>query len=307
MSNAFFSSLMLLTLSSWTAIADPRLSYVNGKPQFNITENFFALYVGVWRGFDFEEVEAVKKGAALISQRQVKWQVLKCDSDEVSHEDQELIWTFDELKLDEEGQVLPVFEAWRPGFRYFSLVNLHGLHLRGVGDFKRPRRQPHETSEEFSKRIEVEKAHWWNAASPKATRGTVDIQLEMRLIEGSFDIELAQQFIRFEDYKTIAEASPQMREIFVRTAPSRWPVSYDERAHKPHSFFEPDLWRNSSHQNLRSDVLKARLEWNWCQTEKPLVARILVPRGGVLPPGPNRSGRTDHGPATIEVVETEGW
>ena len=42
---------LLVTVAS-KAFAEPRLTYVNSRPQFNMTEEFFALYIGVWRGFD---------------------------------------------------------------------------------------------------------------------------------------------------------------------------------------------------------------------------------------------------------------
>ncbi len=306
----YMKSLRLLVLSialisSISSMAEPRLSYVNSQPQFNITERFFALYIGVWRGFDASEIQAIQNGAELVSQRQVRWEVLRCQDDTVEHQDSEVIWTFDQLRLDDAGMVVPVFEAVRPGFRYFSLINLHGLYLRGRGDFKRPSRNPEESSEDYQRRAELAKADWWRASSPKGTRGSVEIQLEMRLVDGQHEAELGEQFIRFEDYKTIAESQPNMRDIFIRTAPSRWPVSYDERAHKPHSFTEPKLWQDAAPNILRNDLIQARLEWNWCDVEKPLNARIVVPPGGRLPPGPNRSGRADHGPSTIEVVEGE--
>lgn len=287
-----------------TAKADTinRFEYVNGKPQFNITEHFFALYIGVWRTFDADELAAIRNNAALVSQRAIHWEVLRCDDGSVEHQDQETIWVIDELAFDQEGLITPVFEAYRPGYRYFSMANIHGLYLRGQGPYVRPSRLPGESHADHTARIKAERERWWKASSPIGTKGNLWMTLTSRLVPLSITTDPLQGFIHFEDYGELRETDPILEAIFKRTAPGGWPVHYDERAHKPHAFFEPQLWTLSA-TNVREDMLTARLEWNWCDAEAPLKARIVVPRGGTLPPGPNRGGRMDHGPATIEVVE----
>lgn len=296
--------LALLSLQSQPLLSNEvshRFTFVNGVPQFNITEKFFALYIGVWRGFDEPEIDTVQTGASLLSKRHISWKVEHCETPSLQHQDFETIWTYDQLRLNDEGLVVPIIEANRPGFRYFSMTNLHGLYLRGTGEFKRPKRLPGETSSELRARIEAARTDWREAASPKHTTGQVTITLEMRLVNEDHQNVVATQFLDFSNYNQLAADNPTLAALFYKTAPNRWPVSYDERAHKPHAFTEPNIWNAST--SSRTDTLKARLEWNWCS---PVIsARIVVPRGQLLPPGPNRSGRTDHGPVAIQVIEED--
>jgi hypothetical protein len=304
--NRFRNIIAIILFSyAFNAQASERLEFVNQRPQFNVTEKFFAMYIGIWRGFSESEKSLIPSGATLLSQRKVQWQVRKCEDNTIEHQDRDVHWAIDELALDEDGNVLPIIEANRPNYRYFSLINLHGLFLRGTGDLKRSQRLPEETHDAFTARLAKEKEDWWNRASPKGTRGAVDISLTMKLVVGLSKDIIEEQFIRFENYKVIATDSPAMKELFIRTAPNRWPVSYDERAHKPHSFSEPAAWRSPSTELISSDEIRARLEWDWCNRETAPIARVVFPKGKLPAPGPNRAGRTDHGPATIEVVEQD--
>lgn len=296
-------ALALFTAVLTSAAHAERLSFVNSGPQFNVTPSFFALYLGVWRGFDAAEIEAIRSGASLLSERQISWQVTSCSGVGAKHEDEETIWTYDRLLLDSQGHVTPIAEATRPGYRYFSVLNLHGLFLRGTGDFRRSRRTPGETSTEYRSRLDREKAAWRIAASPKGTRGRVDVRLDMRLVDGAFEDEAATQFLNFADYAALGTANPQLKALFYKTAPNRWPVSYDERAHKPHNFSMPELWRVQAEVPLRQDKLRARFEWDWCDVDAPVQARIVFSPGSLLPSGPNRYGRGESGPTSISVVE----
>ena len=104
--------------------------YVNGKPQFHITDHYFALYIGLWRGFSAEEMDLISKGAALLGHRNIQWTVRSCDSKQMLNEDSEDLWTYENLELSPNGQVIPIKEAIRPDFRYFSLANFNGLHIK---------------------------------------------------------------------------------------------------------------------------------------------------------------------------------
>jgi len=301
----FFLAFVSIFLSAGSNAKD-RFEFVNQRPQFNVTEKFFALYIGIWRGFSDSEKSMIPSGAALLSKRDANWTVHKCADNTIEHQDRDTHWAIDELALDENGQVIPIIEANRPDYRYFSLINLHGLYLRGTGDHRRSARLPDETWQAHSERLQKEKEDWWNRATPRGTKGAVDISLTMKLVAGTSSAIVDEQFIRFENYQTIAANSAEMKELFIRTAPSRWPVSYDERAHKPHTFSEPVVWNSPLIETLNTDEIRARLEWDWCNrdAEAP-VARVVFPRGKLPAPGPNRAGRTDHGPATIEVVERD--
>src|SRR5690606_20730993 len=112
-------------------------------------------------------------------------------------------WTYDALRLNGDGLVVPIIEAVRPGYRYFSLANVHGLYLRGTGEFKRPPREAGESSASHRTRIEEARAAWWKAASPKGTLGQVSFWLDMRMVLGEFAVSERADFYEMSEYNNI--------------------------------------------------------------------------------------------------------
>jgi hypothetical protein len=114
-------------------------------------------------------------------------------------------------------------------------------------------------------------------------------------------ISQEDNWIQPKDYPHLTGEALQ---LVSKYSPRQWPVYFDERAHKPHSFTEPQTWHGAE-EPVSNHRFRMRLDWNWCDLSKPVVAELFVPRGEMPPAGPNRPGRTDAGQSKIKVTEID--
>lgn len=275
---------------------------VNSEPQFADGDDHFLVYWAVWR--QLAPAELQKMGTtltgALISLRDIYWTVTDCSSNKPINIDGEKVWYFDELEFDQSGRLKPIKEAPRAGYRYFSMLNLNSQHLRGAGPWIGPKKQRGETVEQWDARRHKAYLEWLHRSWAKGTRGQLTLNSEHRLYEAE-NISTDDKWIQPKDYPYLTGEALQ---LVSKYAPRQWPIHFDERAHKPHSFLEPLTWRASA-QPISVNKLRARLDWNWCDVNKPVVAEMFFPRGEMPPAGPNRPGRTDGGHNKIKVTEID--
>lgn len=273
---------------------------VNSVPQFAGGENHFLFYWAIWRGISDSEKEAFNGGeGALISLREISWELKDCNQGTLIHSDKERVWYYDDLRFNPQGDLIPIKEAPRLGYRYFSLMNLNSQHLRGAGPFKGPKKERGEKMEDWDKRRHAAFLEWLHKSWAKKSLGSVWLQAEHKLFSKQALTE-KEVWIDPKDYSKLTGA---LLETITKLSSSRWPVHFDERAHKPHRFEEPLSWKNPN--ALSQNRFRMRLDWNWCDLNQPVKVEAFVPKGEMPAPGPNRPGRTDSGENTIKVSEID--
>lgn len=274
---------------------------VNSVPQFADDEDHFLLYWAIWRQLSSDERVALGTSeGAILSQRNISWTVSDCQTDKQINKDGENIWYLDQLTFDANGQIKSIKEATRPGYRYFNMLNLNSQHLRGAGPFDSPKKLRGEKMEDWDKRRHKAFLEWLDKSWAKGTKGEVVLLADHRLVVANKLIS-ADAWIKPEDYPKL---TGPLLETITKYSPSRWPVFFDERAHKPHMFSEPKSWQQAD-RSISSRKFRMRLKWDWCNVSAPVVAELFVPRGEMPPPGPNRAGRSDSGQKSIKVNEID--
>jgi hypothetical protein len=275
---------------------------VNVEPQFADNEDHFMVYWAIWRTLSPSERQAIgsEPNGAIVSLRDIYWTVNDCTSNNRINMDGEKVWYFDELTFDQDGMIKPIKEAPRADHRYFSMLNLNSQHLRGSGPWEGPKKERGETMEQWDKRRHKAYLEWLHKSWVKGTRGQLYLNAEHRLYR-AHQISQEDNWIQPKDYPHLTGEALQ---LVSKYSPRQWPVYFDERAHKPHSFTEPQTWHGAE-EPVSNHRFRMRLDWNWCDLSKPVVAELFVPRGEMPPAGPNRPGRTDAGQSKIKVTEID--
>ncbi len=307
-----------LLMSHWgtlPALASTSLSAyetVNIEPQFSTSPETFYFYWGVWRTLSPTERSALQThGGHLYSHRKIHWRVIDCKTGVLSRDAGENFWFWDQVGLDSEGRLIPIREAQRPDYLYFSLLNLNAWNLRGTPPFVAPRREAGEVSDHLYERTKVTYEAWKKSASPAGTRGTLVVKATHRLSDHRVTPK-SSDFFSIDDYtQGKSNLSPELSAQLDGYHPARWPIHYDERAHKPHHLREPELWRNTQ-STISESKFAMKLEWDGCVDRAPITVTVRIPKNGMPAPGPNRPGRDDRGTHEIELTEVtseevEGW
>ena len=248
---------------------------VNGVPQLSVPgPDSFHAYWGVWRTLTDAEREALRSSGSgrLFSHRKISWKTVRCDDGAEVGADGEDVWYLDPIVFDDEGRVEPIREALRSDYRYFSLLNLNGMKLAGP-----------------------------QARSLKGLRGEVELDSRLFLFASAQAPSVAG-FLSLRGFQ--GSKDPGHQAFLDKTHPYRWPVYYDERAHKDHSLRAPVDFGEFESRALSQDHFQMRLVWDSCDGATVRVEG-RVP-GGVIPVGgPNRPMREDRGdsPLPIRVLE----
>ncbi len=274
---------------------------VNAVPQFSYDDNHFLMYWAVWRSLSVEEraILGPNKGA-ILSERNISWTVHDCSTGAQINKDGEDVWYLDQIDFADDGQVIPIKEATRPGFRYFTMLNLNSQHLRGVGAYVAPQKIPGEKTADWDVRRRMAFQDWLSRSRAKGTEGELVVIGEHRLYLEK-DLEGADEWMHFADYPAIPQP---MFDKIDKYAPRHWPIYYDERAHKPHTFSEPKSWRLND-KVVSRHKLRMRLRWDGCNESESVKVEIFMPKGELPPAGPNRPGRPDAGQNPIKVTEID--
>jgi len=267
------AGVLLVRGAAADAPAYPGYETVNYEPQLTTSgPNNFNVYWGVWRTLTDSERQVLRRerGSRLFSNRKIGWTTFRCDDGSVVNTDGEDVWYVDPIHFDSEGRVSPIPEALRPDYRYFSLVNMNGMKLAGP-----------------------------KATSVKGLRGVVELDARMYLFAGS----QAPSESGFQELRAYQKSQdPVVLAFFNKTNPYRWPVYYDERAHKDHSLQAPRDFTAHEPKALTQDHFRMRLVWESCDG-KTIGIEGQVP-GGVIPVGgPNRPGREDRGAGFLPIGE----
>lgn len=305
--NFFLHTFFILFLLGCQALHSPRklnssslYETVNSVPQFADGENHFLFYWAVWRAISEMEKEALKEEpGGLVSQRHIFWQMLDCKTDQIIHQDGENIWYLDRIVFDKNGFLVPIKEAPRKGFLYFNMMNINSQHLRGVGAFKSPKKIRGETMEAWDKRRHVAFLDWLGRSWAKNSKGFIQVNADHRLFSQS-QMSSEDAWISPIDYPKLTD---RLLEIITRLSPKGWPIFFDERAHKSHLFEEPKTWQRKDF--ISQNRFRMKLVWDWCNSNEPVKVEVLVPKGELPPPGPNRPGRTDSGSRTVLIKEID--
>lgn len=273
---------------------------VNALPQFADGEDHFLFYWAIWRGLSEQEKGVLGDAeGALISLRDIRWQVLDCQNGTELNQDGEKIWYWDAIKLNSQGLVSPIKEAPRNGYRYFNMLNVNSQHLRGAGPFKAPKKQRGEKMEEWDKRRHRAFLEWLKQSTAKNTKGSIGVEAEHRLFSKQI-LNSQDAWVHPQDYPKL---TGDLLEKITRYSPSRWPIFFDERAHKPHLFSEPKSWQDP--HVISQNQFRMKLAWDWCEPNQPVKVEVFVPKGELPPPGPNRPGRTDSGKNHVKITEID--
>ena len=273
---------------------------VNSVPQFADGENHFLFYWAVWRSLlDLEKESLKEEPGGLISQRNIFWQMQDCNTGHTLHQDGENIWYLDKIAFDTNGLMIPIKEAPRKGFLYFNMMNINSQHLRGAGPFKSPKKIRGETMDAWDKRRHLAFLDWLGKSWAKNSKGFIQVQADHRLFSQS-QLNSEDSWISPKDYPKL---TGRLLEIITRLSPKGWPVFFDERAHKAHLFDEPKVWQRKDF--ISQNRFRMKLVWDWCNPNEPVKVEVLVPKGELPSPGPNRPGRTDSGSKTILIKEID--
>jgi hypothetical protein len=251
--------------------AYPAFETVNYEPQLTTAgPTNFNVYWGVWRTLTAAEREVLRRerGSRLFSNRRISWRTVRCDDGSLVNADSEDVWYLDPIRFDAAGKIEPIPEARRPDYLYFSLINMNGMKLVGP------------------KGITI-----------KGLRGEIDLDARFFLFAGS----QAPSAAGFLDLRAFEKSQdPLNQAFFAKAHPYRWPVFYDERAHKEHSLQPPTDFAAQEPRALSRDHLRMKLVWESCDGSS-IGMEGLVP-GGVLPVGgPNRPGREDRGTGMLPI------
>ncbi|MEY4631896.1 MAG: hypothetical protein RIQ81_2016 [Pseudomonadota bacterium] len=287
---------------------------VNHRPQLSIDQNQFSFYWGLWRTVTPAEKAAIAAASgesddsaptttsgSLISRRIVAWTVNDCATSTLLIRDQEELFYLDQIEINAQGETAPLREAYRPGWRYFSMGTFDSTLARTDLSMPIVEQLPGERLRDWrNRKFEVEQA-WRKEQSRRGQRGEIHFQATHKLYAVPAS-RVVSAFISFFDYR--GNDLEFQGGAFARLSPARWPVYFDERAHKPHSFEEPEIWRAGAPVSSRD--FNAVLKWDWCDT-KTNVKAVFEPGPGGLPrPGPNRPGRNDRGNADLEIRADQG-
>jgi hypothetical protein len=249
----------------------PAFETVNYEPQLSTSgPNNFYVYWGVWRTLTDAEREVLRRerGSRIFSNRRISWKTVRCDDGSVVNADGEDVWYVDPIHFDSEGRIDPIPEAVRPDYRYFSLLNMNGMKLAGP-----------------------------TATTVKGLRGEVELDSRIFLFAGS-QAPSESGFLELRDFQNSKD--PLNQAFFGKTNPYRWPVYYDERAHKDHSLQAPRNFAVFESKALSKDQFRMKLVWESCDGSA-IGVEGLVP-GGVIPVGgPNRPMRDDHGDGPLPI------
>lgn len=279
----------------------PIYETVNSLPQFADDDTHFLLYWSVWRRLSNQEKQALgNKAGALLSERDIRWTVVDCQTHSTLNSAGEQIWYLDDIDFNTEGKVKPIIEAPRIDYRYLNMINLNSQHLRGAGPFIAPKKLREETVDEWNNRRHKAYLEWEKKSWAKGTRGEVIMKAEHRLHTKESVLE-DRSWVNPQDYP---KATGEILDWITKLSSRRWPIYFDERAHKPHQFTEPKSW-HSGNQAISHNKFRMRFSWNWCNAAEPVQVEIFFPRGEMPPPGPNRPGRTDSGQKSIKITEIE--
>ena len=283
------------------AISSNTYETVNSVPQFADDEDHFLVYWAVWRQISPQEKTALGADTgSILSERDISWTVTDCQTGSQINKDVENIWYLDPITYDANGQVKPIKEAPRPGYRYFNMLNINSQHLRGAGPFDSPKKRPGEKIEDWDARRHNAYLEWLHKSWAKGTKGDVVLFADHRLYRAQ-DLSNDDRWIKPEDYPTLT--GPLLEKI-TKYSPGRWPVFFDERAHKAHMFSEPKSWQVQG-KFISRHKFRMRLHWDWCDVNALVKAQLFVPRGEMPPAGPNRPGRSDSGQKPINVGEID--
>ncbi len=272
----------LLSLSSHASVYE----HVAGGPRAQHSENQFSAYWAVWRKLSPKEQSIFTSvPGTQISQRSLSWETRNCNNNAVISKDSEVFWYEDKIEFDENLQLIPIPEAKRNNYLYTVLFNLNSLFLKEQKAFKTPIRRQSESREAYMQRKGEAYANFLNANSAKETQGELFIDFKQSTY-------LKSQVIG--DFRTLKEFLTNPVELFKmeKYKPTRWPIYYDERAHKAHSLEAPQI--NSSAQPVETYEFDYILKWNWCNTQTPHFELQKI-RGVTPDQGPNRSGRDESG------------
>ncbi len=272
---------VLTTFAFWMAEAQaeanpfPAFETVNYEPQLTVSgPDNFHVYWGVWRTLTAGEREELRRerGSRLFSNRTIAWKTFRCDDDSLVNADQENLWFVDPIHFGTGGRITPIPEARRPDYRYFSLINMNGMKLAGP-----------------------------KSTTIKGLRGEIELDARLFLFAGRH----APSDSQFHDLRTFEKSSnPVHQEFFKKTNPYRWPVFYDERAHKDHSLEAPADFTTLEPLALSRDRLRMKIVWESCDG-RAIGIEGLVPEGIIPVGGPNRPGREDRGQGPLPIRKPE--
>lgn len=283
---------------------------VNSVPQLSVDQDQFYFYWGLWRKLTTAERQAIQSSepdtksrasGSIVSRRSIAWTVHDCATSALLTGDHEDFYFLDPLEFDDAGELVPLREAYRSGWRYFSLANFDSTFARtDLPPPSLPRLAGERVSDWRERTLETTNA-WKKLQSRRGQRGEIRIHSKHR-VYASPVAGNTRDFVSFFDYRTADTVF--MGGLFARFNPARWPVFYDERAHKLHSVQEPTLWRERA--PLSENEFEGVLTWNWCDRQSTVTAVFESVRGDLPPPGPNRPGRTDSGNAVLEIKPGHG-
>ncbi len=214
--------------------------------------------------------------ADIVSEREIRWETRDCASGKVLSADGEKYWFLDR-------ETIP--QAPREGFLYLVLGNIVGLHLRGIGPYMKP----------------GDYAEWKARAIPRGAKGEIRFRTEVRTLPESspaYD-EVLKQFSRPSPADFPKVENP-------KHAPDRWPVYFDERAHKAHSATEPAVWKSLPKDSSSLIPVEAWLEWNACEAGKKIQGVLHIPSKDRLPPGgPDRPGKSADPGSPVKIIYSD--
>jgi hypothetical protein len=242
---------------------------VNGAPQLASTDDQFAFYWSVWRTLTSEEKSRMGSSGSLMSERSIAWNISRCQNGQ-AREKRETFWYWDPIRLDSRGEIIPIPEANRPNYLYLNLINLNSSRLWGAA-----------------------------SSSPRGTKGSLTVDAIHRIYSNSLSFN-PNEFYSLQNY--LSESHPNHDE-YQRYSPYYWPIFYDERAHKLHSLYKPNFW-DGKEKPMTENVIRLKLSWDGCHSDKPITVKLQVPKGQNFPRGPQRPGRTESGDSSIEIEET---
>ena len=292
------------TLTATTQDTAAPYETVNGAPQLSVDGNQFSFYWGIWRGLSAAELLQMaslpEQQASVISRRAVLWDLHDCETSSLLHRNHEEFYYLDELQLDG-GILRPLREAARPGWRYFSMGTFNSRLAREDWGVPSTIQQQGETNREFRERQQLATQTWLDAQTRRGQRGQILIQSEHRFFPVA-PSTIRSSFVSFFDYR--ADDVSLLDGAFSPFNPARWPIYYDERAHKPHSIDEPAIWRSKQATNAVREF-NIRLTWNWCAGGEKPIAQFESGPDDLPPPGPNRPGRSDSGNTELQIIRKE--
>jgi hypothetical protein len=251
---------------------------VNGAPQFSADADGFSFYWALWR-------PSPSPGAALVTRREIRWTARDCATGAPVNDDGETYWFLDMGTIP---------QAPREGYSYLVLGNIQGGQLRGLAPYVRPARQAGESSEAFRARTLKLLQDWKRRASLQGSRGVIRFRTEARSLPAA--LSSARDQFRATDGPDFSRLEDP------RHAPDRWPVYFDERAHKAHAAAEPAIWPSLAPDSDPLMPFEFDLEWNGCAAGQAIAGTVVIASPLKLPPGgPDRPGRSEGADHPAEI------